>query len=63
MSIERRIMQIEIELEAIKRENDKRRLDELNEELSNLKEQRGEFKAKWQSEKEIVDKLPHANAR
>ena len=55
--IERRIMQIEIELEAIKRENDKKKIGELNEELSNLKEQRGEFKAKWQSEKEIVDKI------
>jgi ATP-dependent Clp protease ATP-binding subunit ClpB len=55
--IERRIMQIEIEVEAIKRENDKRKLDELNEELSNLKEQRNEFKAKWQSEKEIVDRI------
>jgi ATP-dependent Clp protease ATP-binding subunit ClpB len=55
--IERRIMQIEIELEAIKREGDKRKLDELNGELSNLKEQRNEFKAKWQSEKEIVDKI------
>ncbi|HLP52594.1 MAG TPA: ATP-dependent chaperone ClpB [Chitinophagales bacterium] len=56
-AIERRIMQIEIEIEAIKRENDKKKLDELNEELSNLKEQRGEFKAKWQSEKEIVDRI------
>lgn len=55
--IERRIMQIEIEIEAIKRENDKKKLDELNEELSNLKEQRSEFKAKWQSEKEIVDQI------
>ncbi|MES2619350.1 MAG: ATP-dependent chaperone ClpB, partial [Bacteroidota bacterium] len=55
--IERNIMQIEIELEAIKRENDKRKLDELNHELSNLKERRNEFKAKWQSEKEIVDRI------
>lgn len=55
--IERRIMQIEIEIEAIKRENDKKKLSELNEELSNLKERRTEFKAKWQSEKEIVDKI------
>ncbi len=55
--IERRIMQIEIEIEAIKRENDKKKLDELNEELSNLKERRGEFKAKWQNEKEIVDQI------
>ncbi|MDB5281334.1 MAG: ATP-dependent chaperone ClpB, partial [Bacteroidota bacterium] len=55
--IERRIMQIEIELEAIKRENDERKLRELNEELANLKEERNQFKAKWQKEKEIVDKV------
>jgi ATP-dependent Clp protease ATP-binding subunit ClpB len=55
--IERRIMQIEIEMEAIKRENDARKLGELNEELSNLKEKRGEFRAKWQKEKEIVDQI------
>ncbi len=55
--IERRIMQIEIEVEAIKRENDKKKLDELNEELSNLKEQRSEFRAKWESEKTIVDQI------
>ena len=55
--IERRIMQIEIELEAIKRENDTKKLKELNETLANLKEERGEFKAKWQKEKEIVDRI------
>lgn len=55
--IERRIMQIEIEIEAIKRENDEKKLRELNEELANLKENRNQFKAKWQSEKEIVDKI------
>ncbi len=55
--IERRIMQIEIEVEAIKRENDEKKLSELNEELANLKEQRNQFKAKWQSEKEIVDQI------
>lgn len=55
--IERRIMQIEIEIEAIKRENDQKKLDELNGELSELREKRGEFKAKWQSEKEIVDMI------
>ena len=54
---ERRIMQIEIELEAIKRENDERKLKQLNEELANLKEERNQFKAKWQKEKEIVDKI------
>ena len=55
--IERSIMQIEIEVEAIKRENDVRKLKELNETLANLKEERTEFKAKWQKEKEIVDKI------
>lgn len=55
--IERRIMQIEIEIEAIKRENDAKKLHELNEELANLKEERNQFKAKWQKEKEIVDKI------
>ncbi|MCW5907683.1 MAG: ATP-dependent chaperone ClpB [Chitinophagales bacterium] len=55
--IERRIMQIEIEMEAIKRENDEKKLSELNEELANLKEERNQFKAKWQKEKEIVDKI------
>jgi ATP-dependent Clp protease ATP-binding subunit ClpB len=54
---ERRIMQVEIEIEAIKRENDEKKLNELNEELANLKEERNQFKAKWQKEKEIVDKI------
>lgn len=54
---ERRIMQVEIEIEAIKREHDERKLSELNEELANLKEKRNNFKAKWQTEKEIVDKI------
>ena len=56
-AIERRIMQIEIEVEAIKRENDKKKLSELNEELANLKEERNQFNAKWQGEKEIVNKI------
>ena len=55
--IERRIMQIEIEMEAIKRENDERKLRQLNEELANLKEHRNQFKAKWQKEKDVVDKI------
>ncbi|HWB64359.1 MAG TPA: ATP-dependent chaperone ClpB [Chitinophagales bacterium] len=55
--IERRIMQLEIEIEAIKRENDEKKLHELNQELANLKEERNQFKAKWQKEKEIVDKI------
>lgn len=55
--IERRIMQIEIEIEAIKHEKDEKKLNELHEELANLKEDRNQFKAKWQKEKEIVDKI------
>ena len=55
--IERKIMQLEIEREAIKREDDKKKLAELNEQLANLKEERNQLKAKWQSEKEIVDKI------
>lgn len=55
--IERSIMQIEIEIEAIKRENDQKKMAGLNEELANLKDERNQFNAKWQREKEIVDKI------
>jgi len=50
-------MQIEIEIEAIKRENDKKKMSELNQELANLKEERNQFSSKWKREKEIVDKI------
>ncbi len=50
----RRIMQLEIEREAIKRENDDRKLNDLNEDIANLDEQRRQLKAKWESEKEVV---------
>ncbi len=55
--IERRIMQIEIELEAIKREKNEKKLHDLQQELANLQEQRNEFKAKWQSEKSVVEEI------
>ncbi len=55
--IERRIRQLEIEREAIKRENDKKKLDELNKEIANLSAERNDLKAKWQSEKDIADKV------
>jgi len=58
--LDRRIMQLEIELEAIKRENDKKKLDSLKEELANLKEKRNEINAKWVSEKDIIDKIQEA---
>jgi ATP-dependent Clp protease ATP-binding subunit ClpB len=55
--VERRIRQLEIEREAIKRENDKEKLNQLNRELANLNESRNSLKAKWQTEKEVVEKI------
>jgi len=55
--IERKIRQLEIEREAIKRENDKEKLKELNEEIANLSDERNEMKAKWQAEKELVEQI------
>ena len=55
--LERRIKQIEIEREAIKRENDKAKLKDLNEEMANLVEERDTLKSKWQAEKEVVEKI------
>jgi ATP-dependent Clp protease ATP-binding subunit ClpB len=53
--IERRIRQLEIEREAIKREKDEPKLKDLNNSIANLMEERNELKAKWQREKDIVD--------
>ncbi len=53
--LDRKIMQLEIEIEAIKRENDETKLKSLNADLANLKEERNEINAKWQSEKAVVD--------
>ena len=50
----RRIMQLEIEREAIKREKDERKLKELNEVIANLNEERSQLRAKWESEKQVV---------
>jgi ATP-dependent Clp protease ATP-binding subunit ClpB len=55
--IERRIRQLEIEREAIKREKDKEKLKALNEEIGNLTEERNRLNAKWQSEKEVVEQI------
>ncbi|SFW46324.1 ATP-dependent Clp protease ATP-binding subunit ClpB [Sinomicrobium oceani] len=55
--LDRKIMQLEIEIEAIKRENDEDKLKSLNADLANLKEDRNEIYAKWQSEKEVVDSI------
>ena len=53
--IERRIRQLEIEREAIKRENDKDKLAQLAKELGELGEQRNQMKARWQNEKSLVE--------
>ncbi|WP_416437656.1 ATP-dependent chaperone ClpB [Phnomibacter sp. MR] len=60
--LERQIRQLEIEREAIKRENDETKLRELNTEIANLAVERDTFKAKWQQEKEIVEKVQNAKA-
>ncbi len=60
--LERKIRQLEIEREAIKRENDEQKLRQLNTEISNLSVERDTFKAKWQQEKEIVEKIQNAKA-
>ncbi len=55
--LERRIRQLEIEREAIKRENDEKKVQELSKDIADLSEERDSFKAKWQSEKQIVDAI------
>lgn len=55
--ISRKIMQLEIEREAIKRENDKAKLEQLNRSIANLKEEEKQYSAKWKSEKELVNKI------
>ena len=60
--LERKIRQLEIEREAIKRESDEIKLKELNTEIANLAVQRDTFKAKWQQEKEVVEKVQNAKA-
>jgi ATP-dependent Clp protease ATP-binding subunit ClpB len=61
-TLERQIRQLEIEREAIKREDDEEKLKELNIEISNLSVQRDTLKAKWKNEKEIVDKIQQAKS-
>jgi ATP-dependent Clp protease ATP-binding subunit ClpB len=53
--LERRIMQLEIEREAIKREKDDKKVKELSEEIANLSADRDSLRAKWQGEKDVVD--------
>ncbi len=58
--LERRIRQLEIEREAIKREKDEEKLKQLGIDISNLSVQRDTLKAKWQQEKELVEKIQTA---
>ena len=55
--LERRIMQLEIEREAIKRENDEKKVAELSETIANLSSERDSLRASWQSEKTLVDQV------
>ena len=61
-SLERQIRQLEIEREAIKRENDESKLKELNTEIANLSVERDTLKAKWKQEKELIEKVQNAKA-
>lgn len=58
--IGRRITQLEIEREAIRRENDETKLDELNKEIASLKEQEATDKAKWMREQELINRIQQA---
>jgi ATP-dependent Clp protease ATP-binding subunit ClpB len=55
--LDRKVMQLEIEIEAIKRENDETKLKSLGLDLANLKEERNEIFARWKSEKDLVDHI------
>jgi ATP-dependent Clp protease ATP-binding subunit ClpB len=58
--IERKIMQLEIEREAIKRENNTTKLTELNREIAEKQEEKNSLSAKWQAEKGVVDTIQNA---
>ncbi|MFU1859556.1 ATP-dependent chaperone ClpB [Sphingobacterium sp. CZ-UAM] len=55
--LERRIMQLEIEREALKRENDDKKVQELSESIANLSAERDNLRASWQAEKSLVDNV------
>ncbi len=56
-ALDRKIMQLEIEIEAIKREEDHAKLKILNVDLANIKEERNQIFAQWESEKNVVDAI------
>ena len=55
--LDRKIMQLEIEREAIKRENDDKKVKELSEDIANLSSERDSLKARWKAEKDLVDAI------
>ncbi len=55
--LDRKIMQLEIELAAIKREKDEKKIKELEKELAELKEERNQIYTKWKEEKDLIDKI------
>ena len=55
--VSRRIKQLEIEREAIKREDDKQKLEQLNKEIADLKDEETKQKAQWESEKSLINKI------
>lgn len=61
--VERKIRQLEIEKEAIKRENDKPKLEALIKDIAELNEKRNFLKAKWQSEKDVVEGIQHVKEK
>jgi ATP-dependent Clp protease ATP-binding subunit ClpB len=61
--VQRRIMQLEIEREAIRRENDKDKEADLSRQLSELNEKRQALKAKWQEEKSVIDNIQQGKER
>ena len=60
--LDRKIMQLEIEMEAIKREKDEVKLKSLRADLANYKDERNELHAQWKNEKEVVDNIQTAKS-
>lgn len=60
--LERQIRQLEIEREAIKRENDEEKLKQLNTDIANMAVERDTLKARWKEEKDVVEKIQNAKA-
>ncbi len=60
--LDRKVTQLEIEIEAIKRENDESKLKMLTADLANLKEERNELNARWKNEKDVVDNIQSAKS-